>query len=262
MIVRDFMTPDPVTADPGTTVHDALALMEHHGVRHLPVLVGDSLVGVVSDRDLVGEIGFSFYSWSAPGTPKETRLDEVMQKNVITVNPADPVIAAAVELSAQGIGCLPVIEDRKLVGIVSETDLLRLVSQLEDSPGRVASAIGSIGAARAVTAEPGATVEQLDELMTAKGIRHVPIALGGEIVGMVSDRDMRRAGWYGVQGHARADEIMSKGVVVVSSAQTAQQAALVMSDRRISALLLESEAGDPGIVTSTDLLDFALGALQ
>lgn len=262
MIVRDFMTPDPVISDPETSIHDALAAMELHGVRHLPIMADGALVGVVSDRDLVGEIGFSFYSWSNPGSLRETRLAEVMQKNVITVRPDDPVIAAAVELSAQGIGCLPVMESGKLVGIVSETDLLRLVAKLQDGPERIAQAIGSIGASLAVTAEPSATVEQLDELMTAKGIRHVPIATAGAVVGMVSDRDMRRAGWYGVQGHARADEVMSKDVVAVPAAHTVQQAALVMSERRISALLLESEGHDPGIVTSTDLLDFALGALQ
>ncbi len=262
MIVRDFMTPDPVTAAPETSIHDALASMEHHGVRHLPVVLSGKMVGVVSDRDLVGQAGTSFYTGGGGKIPKETRIEEVMKKDVITANPMDPVVAVAVELSAQGIGCLPVLEDGKLVGIVSETDLLRLVSELKDGPQVVTQSIGAMGAGVAVTANLEATVKQLDELMSAKGIRHVPITSDGQVVGMVSDRDMRRAGWTGLHGTASAGEIMSKGVISVPATDTVQQAARTMSERRISALVTESGEGTFGIVTSTDLLEFALGALQ
>jgi len=262
MIVSDFMTVDPVTAAPETSIHDALVTMDLHGVRHLPVVSDGQLVGVVSDRDLLGQAGWSLPAGGDPAAPDETRVEELMQKDAVTVNPSDAVVAAAVELSIRGIGCLPVIQDGKLVGIVSETDLLRLVSGLKDGPEAVNQSIEAIGAPQAVTASPTATVRQLDELMNAKGIRHVPIADGGKVVGIVSDRDMRRAGWHEGREQTFADEIMSKGPITIAMSHTVQEAALIMSDRRVSSLVTESESGAVGIITSTDLLEFALGALH
>lgn len=257
MFVQDFMTPDPVTADPGLTAEEALLLMDHNGVRHLPVVEEDRLVGVVSDRDLLGSTGWRL---DVSG-PSRMRLADVMNDDPITVNPDDRAIAAAVEVSSQGVGCLPVIEGGRLVGIVSEMDLIRLVAGEGDVGFGTLGPVRSIAALPAITATPEADFSLLDELMAAKGIRHLPIVQGGTLVGMVSDRDLRRTLGDGGVVTATAADLMSPGVVTVAADADIRDVAAIMWDRRVSALgVLDGDR--IGIVTSTDLVEFALGTLE
>lgn len=123
MLVDEIMTRRVITATPEMTVADARALTREHRIRHLPVLDAGRLVGIVTDRDL-REAG-------------QGRVGDIMQGDVITTHPLDPVGEAARLLSEHRIGCLPVVQGGELVGIVSETDLLRqLVSLLGvDRPG-------------------------------------------------------------------------------------------------------------------------------
>lgn len=258
MNVSDFMTPDPITVSPGQTSEEALLLMDHHGIRHLPVVDEDGLVGVVSDRDLLGSTG-----WRIDSTgPSRMRVADVMAGDPVTVNPDDRVIAATVEVSSRGIGCLPVVEDRQLVGIVSEMDLIRLVASTREE-GEGFGPVSSIAAHGVVTATPDADFGLLDELMAAKGVRHVPIVEDDRLVGIVSDRDMRRSLGAGDGPAVRARDLMSDGVLTISDDADVRDVAMVMADRRISALVTTAGDGQVlGIVTSTDLVEFALGALD
>ena len=97
--------------------------------------------------------------------------------------------------------------------------------------------------------------------MAAKDIRHVPVAEGDRLLGMVSDRDMRRADADKNDWGIEARDFMTEGVVTVHEDMPISQAAAVMSDRRICALVVTSESGDLGIVTTTDMLGYLLDAL-
>lgn len=123
MLVDEIMTRRVITATPEMTVADARALTREHRIRHLPLLEAGRLVGIVTDRDL-REAG-------------QGRVGDIMQPDVITTHPLDPVGEAARLLAEHRIGCLPVVQAGDLVGIVTETDLLRqLVSLLGvDRPG-------------------------------------------------------------------------------------------------------------------------------
>jgi len=148
MLVREIMRPDPVTVDTGTTLCDAYALMQERGIRHLPVMEGGRLVGVVTDRDLRLAT-----SRLAPSPfPPEARVAEVMSHPVETAHPLDPVERVAALMRERRIGCLPVIEEDRLVGIVTGANLLdaflrlagvhrpsgRLDIRLPDRPGALA----------------------------------------------------------------------------------------------------------------------------
>ena len=104
-------------------------LTAQRGIRHLPVLDGERLVGIVSDRDLKRAM-------ASPATSLETHelrylLDhvlvrEIMTGGVITVRPTAPIEEAARLMVLEKIGALPVTEGERLIGILTETDLLRL----------------------------------------------------------------------------------------------------------------------------------------
>lgn len=117
---RDIMQTEVATILPELTVQDAAALMRHHGVRCLIVEKEAEVdaYGLVSYADIVSKVlahGFD---------PAEMRVDEIMTKPLIVVNPSLKVEMVARLFAQHRIGHAPVIEDHRLVGIVSMTDLI------------------------------------------------------------------------------------------------------------------------------------------
>lgn len=130
MLVRDRMTPDPVTITTDTSLKEALELVRSKSFRHLPVLdENGKLVGVVTEKSLV-------YASPTPATTlsvfevdyilSRTKIGQITQGQVITVGPGLPIEEAARIMVDHRIGCLPVVEDDKLVGIISDTDIFRV----------------------------------------------------------------------------------------------------------------------------------------
>jgi len=126
MLVRDCMTPHPTTIDPEATLEDALGFMRALRVRHLPVLSGATLVGILTWTDLMHAAPPTATPLNSPEFPAllaRVHVKDTMVPEPITVAPDTPVEIAARILRERKIGSLPVIEDRMLVGIVTETDL-------------------------------------------------------------------------------------------------------------------------------------------
>ena len=129
LLVRDSMTQEVVTVAPETTAAEALALCRGNRIRHLPVLEGERLVGVISDRDLRA-------ATPALGDPARAealdriRIADEMARDVVTVRPEDPIEDAAMAMYERKIGCLPVVDGEDLVGIVTSSDVLRALVRL------------------------------------------------------------------------------------------------------------------------------------
>lgn len=109
MQVASWMSSPVHTVTPATTAAEAAALLWRHRIHHLPVMEGDRVVGVVTDRDLRGVEG-------------DTRVSAIMSRPVVVVSPRTAIDKAARLLFARKIGCLPVIEDGRLIGILTQTD--------------------------------------------------------------------------------------------------------------------------------------------
>ena len=130
LLVRDSMTREVLTVTPETTAAEALALCRENRIRHLPVLEGGRLAGVISDRDLRA-------ATPALGDPARAealgrlRVADGMARDVVTVRPEDPIEDAAMAMYERKIGCLPVVgEGDSLVGIVTSSDVLRAFVRL------------------------------------------------------------------------------------------------------------------------------------
>ncbi|MBE1554366.1 acetoin utilization AcuB family protein [Sporosarcina limicola] len=124
MLIEEIMIKDVKTLSPDHSVKDALQAMRDKKVRHLPILSANGMiVGIVTDRDLKGFVPSSF-STSKDTHIYDTAIAQVMTKNPIIGHPMDFVEEAAVIFYDNKIGCLPIVSNNKLVGIITETDLL------------------------------------------------------------------------------------------------------------------------------------------
>lgn len=110
---------DVVTLPPSTTVAEAVALLAERRIGAMPVVEGDRVVGVFSERDVI-------YCLAAKGAAAlELALGEVMTAPARTVTPEEPVLGALSLMTRRRIRHLPVVQDERLVGFVSIGDLVK-----------------------------------------------------------------------------------------------------------------------------------------
>ena len=131
--VRDIMSRDPVTIAPDAPLGAALTAMQARGIRHLPVVEPDGpLIGIVTDRDLRQATLARFHA--VRDAERDLLVQDFMTCAVVTIDAEALVPRAARLMFERRIGSLPVVEAGRLVGIITERDLLRAL--IRESPAR------------------------------------------------------------------------------------------------------------------------------
>jgi acetoin utilization protein AcuB len=121
--VRQYMTPSPHTIGPTRSLALARRTMLEHRVRHLPVLDGGHIVGVVSERDLL-------FVESLPGVnPTEVQVAEAMVQEVFTVDPDMPIGEVVETMIERKMGSAVVCEEERVVGVFTTIDALRALHE-------------------------------------------------------------------------------------------------------------------------------------
>jgi nucleotide-binding universal stress UspA family protein/predicted transcriptional regulator len=120
-LVAHWMTPHPITIMPGEKLPHAVALIQQHRFRSLPVVDNGKLIGILTDRDIRTNLN----------DLDSLTVGKLMTTKLATVTPSTSVWDAARLLSERKIGAVPVVDDDLLVGIVSTTDLLKACTELQ-----------------------------------------------------------------------------------------------------------------------------------
>ena len=129
MRVKQVMSVPATAVLPADSLHVADGIMSMGGVRHLPVVRDGDVVGVVSHRDILRATGLvAPLIDNTRAALKALRVEEVMSSPAVTIDAEASLQAAAGRLLMNRVGCLPVLEAGKLVGIVTTSDLLRAIS--------------------------------------------------------------------------------------------------------------------------------------
>lgn len=263
MDVSSLMTTDVVTIPPDADLAAAMVAMDECDIRHLPVVSGGELVGVLSDRELLDATG-----WLAGAARRfdVEHVDDLMKTEPETISPADTVVMASVQLATKGVGCLPVVgDDGRLVGMLTETDLLTAwrdtsrrarreperdppVAERMTSPVHTVTPTTLLGEARALFAE--------------HRVRHMPVVDDGGLVGILSDRDLRRAHGAGRSDDLPCKSLMTPELVTTRSGAKLSEAATAMADEAVSALPVVDGGRLVGIVTLRDVVDHAIDELR
>jgi acetoin utilization protein AcuB len=128
MLVGDWMIANPITVTSDFTILEAQRLLRSHGFRRLPVVDKGVLVGMVTDRDLKDAAPSKATSLSVFELNyllSKLVIREIMRAPVYTVSPDDPIEVAALMMEEHKISGLPVVDDGKVVGMITITDILQ-----------------------------------------------------------------------------------------------------------------------------------------
>jgi acetoin utilization protein AcuB len=126
MNVIEIMTAPPITIRSNQCLRDALELMDQHYIKHLPVMSNHHLIGVLTDRDCRRAFNSPFIRNCLYDQKIATHVmvRSVMSSDLVVVAPDTPAIDAVQLILTHHIGCLPVLREETLVGIVTRSDLL------------------------------------------------------------------------------------------------------------------------------------------
>ena len=140
MKVRELMTGAPITVSPDTSVLDARRLMLKERIRHLLVTDDRRLVGIITDRDIrlnLPSQARSLSMWEVYYLLAKLTVGQIMTKSVIIIGPDREARAAAQLMLEHKVGALPVLDGEVLIGILTETDILRAFARVPEAAGRI-----------------------------------------------------------------------------------------------------------------------------
>ena len=132
MRIKDIMTKNPITAESDTLVLEAQKIMREHNIRRLPIVDKGKLTGIVTQHDLLAAspspaTSLSIYELNY--LLSKMKVKEIMKKNPVTVGPDTPFEEALRIGQEKKIGSFPVVENGKLVGIATESDIVRVLTR-------------------------------------------------------------------------------------------------------------------------------------
>lgn len=163
MLVRQRMTANPFTAAPGNSIPDAETTMDKHNIRHLPVVDEGVVVGVISKNDIAAALPSKATTLSASEATyliSKLKVARVMSRPALTISSDALLEEAAVLMRDRKIEMLPVVDDGRLVGVITESDILdsfidilgfrehgtRLTIEARDEPGVLSKMTGIMAA--------------------------------------------------------------------------------------------------------------------
>jgi acetoin utilization protein AcuB len=184
MLVQDRMTRNPITINPDTSVSDASRIMRERKVRRLPVLdARGRLVGIVSENDLrhaSPSPATTLDVWEISALVDKIKVAQIMTRDVITVTGDTPLEEAARLMTDHKISALPVLQESKVIGIITETDLFKSLLELLGGrrPGvrltvAAAEAKGTLARIAAAISEAGGDIVGLgcEEMQGSGGLQ-------------------------------------------------------------------------------------------
>jgi CBS domain-containing protein len=256
--IKELMrTRNLVSVRPEDELSVAAQIMRWAGVRHLPVVENEQVIGVLTARDLLRH--------RAEGGG-EGPVRTFMTSHPELIGPDEDVAAACALMVARKIGCLPVVEGGKLVGIVTTSDILG--SQISARPAAPPAALTCVAVAMKcdpATVAPYAPLMEAVGIMVDRDVRHVPVVdAAGRVVGIVSDRDVRTAIGDPIEAlHQELTEldelqvrgVMTTDVITVREDRHLSDVARQFVDERVGAIpVVDARDRLVGIVTYVDVI--------
>lgn len=279
MRISNYATRDVVKVEPVNSIDTAISLMEERNIHHLVVVSNNAVIGMLSDRDILIATGWMLsVERHVPraGGPQTavvgpTSVGQIMSQPALTLTTAHTTRDAAALMLDRHIGAVPILDDQgQLAGLITETDLVKWPPLTEFEVDRLLDRdVGDLMRVHVSTVAPDAPLGEVVHLFRDRRIRHAPVLLDGKLVGIISDRDVRRAlGWGSVRdmqaeregrweptnAPATAADVMQESVHTTSPSSTLRSALRLMLDRRVHSVPVVDADRVIGIITQTDYI--------
>lgn len=243
--IRDVMTQEVVTVAADETILAAARKMSGHSVSCVVVVDGQQVRGILTEKDVLKGVA------GRNGDFCRLRVAERMSSPATVISADMSIMEAGRAMDAKGIRRLPVVDNARLVGIITQTDITRGLISL--SPIRY---LGDIMARDVATVDAQATVDEAARTMSERNISCLIALHRGEAAGIVTEKDLlkRIVALHKDPARTRVDEIMSFPIVAVPPTYSILSASKKMDMMHLHRLVIMEGKEIRGIVTKTDLL--------
>lgn len=254
MIVRDVMSTDLVTVDKDRSLKDVLDLMAKHKVTKIPVVDGGDLKGIITDGKIADKLG---QAHNKGLQTSRLRASSVMEKDFVMAHPDENLENLLADVGKPGLTMIPVVQGKKLVGVVTKADLLRLVKSDAQLQTIMKTQLKSVA--------PSERLVHARRLLLDNDIARLPVLENGKVTGIIAEHEIAGAfaGFKQADAHVQKASVrdlevgpyMRRKVITAKPTMTAREAAKSMLDANVGALPVVDNAGTvQGIVTRTDLI--------
>ena len=188
--VKEIMTRDAISITPKYSIRESVDLMAEKGIGSLPIVdKEEKLVGIVTERD---------FALALAGSLTTETVGDIMIKDVITTTPGTPIESCSKIMVRNNLRRIPVVEEGKLIGIVTSTDILRFFGDKEMFASMTSNSgldvlkrkISDIIKPNILVTESSVRLGDLCDLLAEKNIGGVPVVDDDELVGIVTERDI------------------------------------------------------------------------
>ena len=258
MQIKNLMSEDLITVDKDQNLTDALKLLRKHNVSRLPVINNKELVGIISERDIANKLGSSKYE-NMPAS--RLHVSSVMIKDVITVPQSMQLGEVAKIMLEKGIGSVPVMDDDKMVGIVSKADFVTLATGIAFDK----ISVKEVMCKDLIAVSSTERIVHARRQMLEAHIGRLPVVDDEKLVGMVTSKDLMRAfiefrksvpekyQKSQIKDLLVAD-IMSSNPVFVSKDMSITEVSNIIMETGFNGLPVVEDDKVVGIITQTDIL--------
>lgn len=265
-MVRSWMSSPVITVTPETSLTEARRIIDERHIRALPVMKEGRLAGIVTKRGLL-RLDLSILgneSWNQNVNLNEETVGEIMTAKPITLLPETLIPKAARIMLENKITALPVLENEKLVGILTNSDLLRFILA-EYSGLKKSILVKHYMTDEVVTIEKDTSLLESHRLMGTKRIRSLPVMQGESLVGLVTRTDLMSSDPSRLASRNNqeislkiltqpVEKVMTTNVLTISPEAELTEAAQLMLDHKIHALpVVDEKKKMVGIITESDL---------
>ena len=188
--VKEIMTRDVISISPKYSIRESVDVMTKNGIGSLPIVDKEErLVGIVTERD---------FALALAGSLTNETVGDIMIKDVITTTPGTPIESCSKIMVRNNLRRIPVVEEEKLIGIVTSTDILRFFGDKEMFASMTSNSgldvlkrkISEIIKPNILVTESTVRLGDLCELLAEKNIGGVPVVDDDQLVGIVTERDI------------------------------------------------------------------------
>ncbi|MBQ2830979.1 CBS domain-containing protein [Methanobrevibacter sp.] len=258
MQIKNLMSEDLITVDKDQNLSDALKLLRKHNVSRLPVTNNKELVGIISERDIADKLGSSKYE-SMPAS--RLHISSVMVKDVFTVPQTMQLEEVARLMLENGIGSVPVMDDDKMVGIVSKADFVTLATGIAFDK----IAVKEIMSKGSITVSSTERLVHARRVMLESHVGRLPVVDEEKLVGMITSKDLMRAfidfrkkvpeKYQKSQiKEVLVEDIMSTNPTFVSKEMSITEVSEIIMETGFNGLPVVEDGDVIGIITQTDIL--------